>query len=73
MGTIRLGKRTEKRIPLIKDFVSLAEPGDLVFGGWDIFKDNGYQAALKAGVLERSLLDQVRGFLSGIRPIPAVF
>src|SRR5207245_8568512 len=51
MGTIRLGKRTEGRSPLIKKFVPLADPKDLVFGGWDIFKDNAYQAAAKAGVL----------------------
>ena len=73
MGTIRLGKRTDKRAPRIKDFVPLAELKDLVFGGWDIFHDNCYQAALKAGVLERTLLDQLKPFLSGIRPMAAVF
>ena len=73
MGTIRLGKRTEKRTPKIKDFVPLAELVDLVFGGWDIFKDNAYEAAVKAGVLEVSLLESVKDFLSGIRPMPAVF
>ncbi len=73
MGTIRLGKRTEKRTPSVKDFVPLAELDDLVFGGWDLFKDNCYEAALKAGVLERGLLDQVRDFLTEIRPMPAVF
>lgn len=73
MGTIRLGKRPEKRAPAIKDFVPLAGLDDLVFGGWDLFKDNCYEAAIKAGVLERTLLDQVKDFLSGIRPMPAVF
>ena len=73
MGTIRLGKRPEKRAPAIKDFIRLAGLDDLVFGGWDLFKDNSYEAALKAGVLERTLLDQVKDFLSGIRPMPAVF
>ena len=48
MGTIRLGKRFEYRIPRIKDFVPLADLGDLVFGGWDVFPANGYQAALEA-------------------------
>ena len=52
MGTIRLGKRTENRTPLIKDFVPLAGLDDLVFGGWDIFEDNAYEAAMHAGVLE---------------------
>lgn len=73
MGTIRLGKRTEKRTPLIKDFVPLANLEDLVFAGWDVFSDNSYEAALKAGVLEKSLLDSVKDFLTGIHPMPAVF
>jgi myo-inositol-1-phosphate synthase len=73
MGTIRLGKRTEGRVPAIKDFVPLASLNDLVFGGWDIFSDNIYQAACKAGVLERSLLDSIRPSLEAISPWPAVF
>ncbi|RJR26190.1 MAG: inositol-3-phosphate synthase [Candidatus Latescibacterota bacterium] len=73
MGTIRLGKRTENRSPLIKDFVPLAELDDLAFGGWDIFEDNAYEAAVKAGVLDRALLDRVRPFLEGVKPMPAVF
>jgi len=73
MGTIRLGKRTDNRSPHIKDFVPLASPDDLVFGAWDIFEDNAYQAALKAGVLDRTLLDQIRPEMEAIRPWPAVF
>ena len=73
MGTIRLGKRTEGRSPMIKDFVPLAELDDLVFGGWDIFEDNCYEAARTAGVLETSLLEQVRPELEAIKPWPAVF
>jgi myo-inositol-1-phosphate synthase len=73
MGTIRLGRRTENRTPRIKDFVPLAGLDDLVFGGWDLFKDNCYEAAVKSGVLERALLDQLKDFLSEIRPMPAVF
>ena len=73
MGTIRLGKRTDRRVPLIKDFVPLAELPDLVFSGWDIFPDNSYQAALKAGVLQQAHLNEVRDFLEDIRPLPAVF
>jgi myo-inositol-1-phosphate synthase len=52
LGTIRLGQRTEKRTPRIRDFVPLASPADLTFGAWDIFPDNAYQAALRAGVVE---------------------
>src|SRR5678815_1089578 len=56
MGTIRLGKRTDNRVPLIKDFLPLAQLKDLVFGAWDIFPDSAYEAALNAGVLELSLI-----------------
>src|SRR6185436_19624594 len=55
LGTIRLGKRTDKRDPLIKEFVPLAGLDDLVIGGWDIYEDNCYEGAVKAGVLEKSL------------------
>jgi myo-inositol-1-phosphate synthase len=73
MGTIRLGKRTEGRSPLIKDFVPLAALDDIVFGGWDIFEDNSYEAAKTAGVIESTLLDQIKPELEEIRPWPAVF
>ncbi len=73
MGTIRLGKRTEKRNPLIKDFVPLADLNDIVFGGWDIFPDNMHQAATKAGVLEAKDLAPIRSELEKIKPMPAVF
>jgi len=73
MGTIRLGKRTEKRSPLIKDFVPLANLNDLVFGGWDIFEDDCYVAAKKAGVLDRKDLDPIKDTLSAIKPWKAVF
>jgi myo-inositol-1-phosphate synthase len=73
MGTIRLGKRTEGRSPAIKDFVPLASLDDLVFGGWDLFDENCYEAAITAGVLDKPLLDQVRPELEAIRPWPAVF
>ena len=73
MGTIRLGKRTEKRVPAIKEFVPLANLEDLVFGGWDIFSDDMYSAALKAGVLDREMLDKIRPELEKLIPMPAVF
>ena len=68
MGTIRLGKRTDGRSPKIKEFVPLAALNDLVFTGWDIFEDDMYAAASKAGVLERDLLDESQGRLSSIKP-----
>ena len=73
MGTIRLGKRTDKRIPMIKDFVPLSGLGDLVFGGWDIFEDDMYAAAVKAGVLESRILDGIKAELESVKPMPAVF
>jgi myo-inositol-1-phosphate synthase len=73
MGTIRLGKRTDARSPKIKEFLPLANLDDLVFTGWDIFEDDMYTAALKAGVLEKELLRQVKPALSSIKPRKAVF
>ena len=73
MGTIRLGKRTEHRVPAIKGFVPLASLEDLVFGGWDIYPEDAYHAAINAGVLDPSLLEAVRPELKKIRPWPAVF
>jgi myo-inositol-1-phosphate synthase len=62
MGTIRLGKRTEGRSPLIKDFVPLASLEQLEFGGWDVYPDSAYEAAKKAGVLESRDLEPIKGF-----------
>ena len=73
MGTIRLGKRTEGRSPKIKDFVPLASLDDVVFGAWDIFTDNAFDAAMKAGVLEKDLLNQVSEQMASLKPMPAVF
>jgi myo-inositol-1-phosphate synthase len=73
MGTIRLGKRTEGRSPKISDVVPLSSLDDLVFGGWDIFEEDCYRAACTAGVIEPSLLQNVRSDLEQIKPWPAVF
>jgi myo-inositol-1-phosphate synthase len=73
MGTIRLGKRTESRVPMINEFVPLANLDDLVFGGWDIFEDNAFESALNAGVLEKELLKSVRPELESIKPMKGVF
>src|SRR5438270_11796923 len=69
MGTIRLGKRTDNRVPRIKEFVPLAELNDLVFGAWDIFPDDAYESALHAGVLERELVHQLKQDLQSVRPM----
>jgi len=74
MQTIRLGKRTDARSPLIKDFVPLAGLDDLVFGAWDPIPEDGYQSALTAGVLQKEKhLDPIQDFLSSIKPMKAAF
>ncbi|MEO8501072.1 MAG: inositol-3-phosphate synthase, partial [Vicinamibacteria bacterium] len=72
-GTIRLGKRTDKRAPLVRDFVPLAELADIEFAGWDCFPDNAYVAAKKAGVLHYEHLAALKPFLETVSPWPAVF
>jgi myo-inositol-1-phosphate synthase len=73
MGTIRLGKRTEDRVPKISEFVPLAKLEDLEFGAWDVFPDNAYEAAVSAKVLEPRHLDVVKDELSSVKPMPAAF
>jgi len=74
MNTIRLGKRTDERTPLIRELVGLAELDQLVFGAWDPIPDDAYDSAVHAGVLDRaSHLDPVRDFLKSVKPMPAVF
>jgi myo-inositol-1-phosphate synthase len=73
MATIRLGKRSEGRAPLIREFIPLAELADIVFGAWDPIPDDAYTAAKKAGVLSPQDLEPLKDFLSAIKPMPAVF
>ena len=73
MGAIRLGKRTERRSPLIKDFIKLAELNDLVFGGWDIRDENCYESALDAGVVQPDQLNRIKKELQALRPMKGVF
>src|SRR5215467_12195653 len=73
MGTIRLGKRTENRVPLVRDFVKLASLDDLVFGAWDIFEEDAYEAAVHSGVLDRELVNQLKPQLQAVKPMKAVF
>jgi len=73
MGTVRLGKRTDGRNPRISDLVPLAPLKDVVFGGWDIYRDDAYEAAKKAGVLNHEHLAALKPFLETVKPWPAVF
>jgi myo-inositol-1-phosphate synthase len=73
MGTVRLGKRTEKRAPLIRELLPMTTLEDVRFGAWDLFPDDAYESARHAAVLEHGLLEQLRTPLSAVRPMPAVF
>jgi myo-inositol-1-phosphate synthase len=73
MGTIRLGKRTDGRVPQVRDFVPLAPLDDLVFGGWDVFPDDALEAARKAGVLEERHIAPIADELGRLSPMPAAF
>src|SRR4030095_6613954 len=73
MGTTRLSKRKDNRVPLDRDYLTLASLNDLVFGAWDIFEEDAYESALHAGVLERDLINQLKTELQAVRPMKAVF
>ncbi len=73
LGHIRLGKRTDKKNPLVKDFVPISQLQDLVFGAWDIFPDNAFEAASKAGVLNKSDLEPIKDVLSQLKPMAGAF
>lgn len=73
MGILRLDKRTESKSPLIKDLVPLADGNDVVFAGWNIFKDNAYEAATRAKVIHHGMLDQMKPYLESIKPVKPVF
>jgi myo-inositol-1-phosphate synthase len=73
MGTVRLGKRTDARTPLVRELVPLADLADVRFGAWDVFEDDAFASAVHARVLERELLDQLRAPLEALKPMTAVF
>jgi len=74
MGTIRLGKRTDERAPLVRDFVPLTSLDDLVFAAWDPYPDDAYVSAANAGVLDSHRhLEPIGDFLRGIQPHQAAF
>ena len=73
MGSIRLGKRTEDRSPIIKDFAPLADLDNLVFGGWDIADENVYEISIRSEVLDKNLLNDLKSDLESINVYKAVF
>ena len=70
MAKMRVKSGEEK---LIKDIVPVANLKDIVFGGWDIFPENAYNAALCAEVLKEKDLNAVKDELEAIVPMPAAF
>jgi myo-inositol-1-phosphate synthase len=73
MANIHLNRKTGNDYPKVKDFVPLASLQDIVFGGWDIYEDNVYEAASRAKVLEPALLHALRPELEAIKPMKGVF
>lgn len=73
MGSLRIGKRTENRYPKINEFVPLADLNNIAFGGWDVYEDNVYEAAMLAKVLDKDLLNAIKDELEAIKPMKAVF
>ena len=72
-GIMRLGKGREKIYKEVKDIVPIADLNDIVFGAWDIYPENAYEAAIKAAVLKQSDIEPIKNELENIRPIPALF
>lgn len=70
MATIKM--QNGKEMP-IKDIVPIADLKDIVFGGWDIFPENAYQAAVYAEVLKAKDLEPIRTELESITPMKAAF
>ena len=74
MGTIRIGKRTDDNTKLVKDFVPLARLEDIVWGAWDVFPDDAYVSASRAGVLEQGKhIEAIADTLRDVRPMKAAF
>jgi len=73
MGRIRIGKRTDNKNPLIKEYLPIASLESIEFGGWDIFPDSMYEAAVKAGVLTPQDIEPIKEELHSVKPMKAVF
>ena len=70
---IRIGKGDDKKYLKYRDLVPMARLDDIVFGCWDVYPQNAYQAAVYAQVLKKEDIDQVRDELEQIVPMPAAF
>jgi myo-inositol-1-phosphate synthase len=73
MGRLRIGKRDKNDYPLYKEVIDIHPLKNVIFGGWDIYEDNVYEAAVNAAVLEEDLLKKLKPTLEKIKPMKAVF
>lgn len=70
---VRVGRGDDKKYLKYNELVPLAKLDDIVFGCWDVYPQNAYQAAVYAEVLKREDIDPVRGELEKIVPMKAAF
>ena len=70
---IRVSSGDTRQYLKYEEIVPLARLSDLVFGCWDVYPQNAYQAAMYAEVLKASDIEPVRSELEQIQPMPAAF
>ena len=70
---IRVGSGDSSQYLKYEDIVPLASLSDLVFGCWDVYPQNAYQAARYAEVLKEKDIEPVRDELGQIVPMRAAF
>ena len=70
---IRVGQGSDKKYLAYGDIVPLAKLDDLVFGAWDVYPANAYQAAMYAQVLQEKDINPVRDELEAVVPMKAAF
>lgn len=70
---IRVGRGADKKYLHYGDIVPLAQLDDIVFGTWDVYPQNAYQAAIYAEVLQEKDIEPVRDELENIVPMKAAF
>ncbi len=70
---MRVGRGADAQYLHYADIVPLAKLDDIVFGCWDVYPQNAYQAAMYAEVLKEKDINPVRDELEQIVPMPAAF
>ncbi len=72
-GKVRVGRCGDKQYKAVRDMVPLANLDDIVFGTWDVYPQNAFQAAMYAAVLDERDILPVKGELEQIVPMKAAF